>query len=83
MGMGGRGKHSIAVTVEFVTCIIVMPLRKCIVRASGLLLVVNGSMHASYGRASCKHLVMITLLPPVTRCREERCRHRTSAGKKQ
>lgn len=32
-------------------------------------------------RASCKHLSMTALLPPVTRCRDKRCRHRILVGK--
>ena len=32
-------------------------------------------------RASCKRFTMTALLPPVTRCQDDKCRHSTSAGK--
>ena len=77
--MGERIQHliSVKVTVEFVIWYAIEE----VVRASRLLMVVNGSMHVSRGRASCKHLAMTALLPAVTKFQEKKCRCRTLAGK--
>ena len=48
-------------------------------RASELLCSVINDV--STCRVSCKHLAMTTLLPPVTRCQDERCRRRTLVSK--